>query len=710
MRKYRTHILIALATLILFVGPVGVQVAYAQSSWALGLGGLVTGFFDHVALKIFGIILEWAIVPVFSLLMSITALLFDYTVHFTLNTCNYAPTRILGAAAGGECGIGAIDTGWILIRDLINISFIFIILYIAIQTIIGSTRVNTKKMLGGVIMAALLINFSMFIAAFIIDAGNLLATSLYNSIDAGGATSTLGTTPLSSAILSGIGVQGLYDVGAQGGTALILSAATRIIIFSILIVAFAMAAILFITRTVAFIFLLILSPFGFVGMFLPKLKEYSQKWWSELVKQTAVAPIFLFFMTIIIFFTQEAEQLFQQGGALSVETYAMFAMIIGLMIGAIKITKDLSGKVGSAALKVGGVVGGLALGGSAMLARKGLGAAATRAMGSARANQLRQVATDPTRGKMARFAARNTLRVGNKAETGTYDIRNITKTKAFEKTGLDKAVGKLSDASGISAGKGLKAGYKDNLEDKEKKEKKFEENVLAPRETADTAEYKKTGLYQTSKKQADATKAVKEAEERHQKAFMTLQNNPSTEAQNEQQEAAADLQKKKANLTSIEAQIQGAPQEERVLRDKIAQETGLRNKDGKIDPAEVQKYVEDSRKYTQQQYVQTLREQTNALGKVLNPLIRTITLGQKDLNREVKRLRTESETMSDQEKERIKQVRRTQVGSNKVSQRLADYLDKESSKSEEERKNDKVISRLEKLIKDASKKDADDKE
>ncbi len=72
--------------------------------------------------------------------------------------------------------------GWGLVRDMANIVFIFILLYIAIGTILQLHSVNTKKMLASVIIIALFINFSFFITRVIIDASNSLALLFYNQI------------------------------------------------------------------------------------------------------------------------------------------------------------------------------------------------------------------------------------------------------------------------------------------------------------------------------------------------------------------------------------------------------------------------------------------------------------------------------------------------------------------------------------------------
>ena len=70
-------------------------------------------------------------------------------------------------------GNGFITEGWKILRDIANLSFIFILLYVAIRTIFGDG--GAKKTIITVVIMALLLNFSLFFCRVIIDASNILA-------------------------------------------------------------------------------------------------------------------------------------------------------------------------------------------------------------------------------------------------------------------------------------------------------------------------------------------------------------------------------------------------------------------------------------------------------------------------------------------------------------------------------------------------------
>ena len=76
-----------------------------------------------------------------------------------------------------------IPQAWRITRDLSNIFFILILLYVAIKIILGLAGHDGKKIIIWVIIMALLINFSMFASKVVIDSSNVLALIFYNKIN-----------------------------------------------------------------------------------------------------------------------------------------------------------------------------------------------------------------------------------------------------------------------------------------------------------------------------------------------------------------------------------------------------------------------------------------------------------------------------------------------------------------------------------------------
>lgn len=119
--------------------------------------GCIEKFFFYVVYAVPAYILEKS------------AVFFNALINLTLNSNLYKS--------------GFISSAWEVVRDLSNIFFILVLLYIAIKVILGLGGSDVKKMIVNVIIMALLINFSMFFTKVIIDASNTLALVFYNKLN-----------------------------------------------------------------------------------------------------------------------------------------------------------------------------------------------------------------------------------------------------------------------------------------------------------------------------------------------------------------------------------------------------------------------------------------------------------------------------------------------------------------------------------------------
>jgi hypothetical protein len=191
----------------------------------------------------------------------------------------------------------AVNIGWAAMRDFSNLFFIFALLYIAIKTILGDGGGKTKTWVANLIIAAVLINFSLFGTKVIIDAGNVLAVGLWSKITV--ATPTInGTAPMSSAtaqFMQGFRIQTNFDApgndpGAFTRMKIYIGGAILMLIAGYL---FLVGAMMMIVRTVTLLIVMILSPFAFLGFALPVGGSWAGKWWSNLLGSTFVAPVFL---------------------------------------------------------------------------------------------------------------------------------------------------------------------------------------------------------------------------------------------------------------------------------------------------------------------------------------------------------------------------------------------------------------------------------
>lgn len=182
----------------------------------------------------------------------------------------------------------AIYDAWTKVRDVLNVSFIMVLLFSAFCTVFQVDKFNYKAVLRTLIIMALLVNFSFPIARWIIDFSNVLMTYLLNNLGFGGREGNLFGT-----------------IADNGGLAQLLKADTNtewwtliadiVFVFLLAITLLAIGALLLI-RLVVLTILVIFSPVAFVGSIVPFFSSQAGKWWDALFQQSFFGPIMIFML------------------------------------------------------------------------------------------------------------------------------------------------------------------------------------------------------------------------------------------------------------------------------------------------------------------------------------------------------------------------------------------------------------------------------
>src|SRR3990167_2658043 len=265
--------------------------------------GCALKLLSYVAYYVF-VIVAWFV--------GIAGNILNFALGITINNAFYA---------GGS--ITAVTAGWTFTRDIVNIFFIFALLFIAIATILGIESYGAKKLLSTLIIIALLVNFSLLATQAIIFVTNALAYELYSVVTVTGVSSKILSNyaqpgfnrDIAGAIMQGIGQQRLFNVNpsglqpgssapptsaAQVNIAVIVTLGASIFIMAFSAFIFLAGAFFFAARMAVLWILMVLAPFGFVFLILPATKGYAQKWWTTLQSQALFAPAFMFFIIITV--------------------------------------------------------------------------------------------------------------------------------------------------------------------------------------------------------------------------------------------------------------------------------------------------------------------------------------------------------------------------------------------------------------------------
>jgi hypothetical protein len=250
----------------------------------------------------------------------------DTTVSLSLNSAAYA--------------LSFLSSGWTAARDLANMAFILILVYIAFMIMFQAETAGTIRMLAWVIFIALIINFSFFFTRVVIDVSNILAVQFYNSIQAPNLQQTMNATSAQTGIIANTAAGIANAASPQGSLAntkdltySIMQALNLQQLFSnesfksfanqsgfgakfivltflylmvgacyfLLAAMFLAVSIKFIVRVVVLWFLIIASPLAFICKAVPRpeVSAWYDKWQHELVNHAFYPAFFLFIFFFI---------------------------------------------------------------------------------------------------------------------------------------------------------------------------------------------------------------------------------------------------------------------------------------------------------------------------------------------------------------------------------------------------------------------------
>lgn len=253
-------------------------------------------------------------------------------------------------------------------------------------------------------------------------------------------------------------------------------------------------AFFFLGRVIGLYIAMIFAPFAVLTRgnmpLVGGIKDLSwDNWLKDLTNYAMLAPIFVFFLYVIYSFL-DTDFLKISFGDLNNASFMTMVisitvpmLIVYFMIQqGVKIAEKYAGKIGemvqSGAMKVAGLAGGVALGGTALMGGRLLGAGANVLNKSRVGAKLRDAAPNS-------WLARKALGGLNSASAGSYDVRQTSLGKnLFKQMGIDTNQKSLNALKGVGLGLGtdqrkggFEADVKRRKESREKDAKLFEEKM-----------------------------------------------------------------------------------------------------------------------------------------------------------------------------------------------------------------------------------------
>ncbi len=310
IKKTLPYILITVLILGAFLGPFSAKQAHAEEEGTSSIINFISDPVGTAAKALFGTFVSfsinsllwiaanisyWIILTLASAFAYIGGAIMDYGVHLSINSPIFYSLSTQSDTA--------VTAGWAIARDIVNLSLIFILLYIAIATILQISGYGAKQLLATLIIIAFLVNFSLVITRIVVDASNILALEFYNKLRP--ADNQGGIISLSQIFMTGTQLQKIWDTRSsfssfgtnqttQQYLNIILICCFSAVMLAIIGFVFLVSGVLFFTRMVFLLILMALSPLAFAARILPATQGHFRTWLHHLLNQSFFAPAFLF--------------------------------------------------------------------------------------------------------------------------------------------------------------------------------------------------------------------------------------------------------------------------------------------------------------------------------------------------------------------------------------------------------------------------------
>ncbi len=198
-----------------------------------------------------------------------------------------------------------IHTIWDYCRGLTNIVFIIFLLVVIYSQItgVGISNYGIKKVLPKMIVVAILVNLSFLICQVLVDASNIIGTSLrgvFTSVEEAAITAANGDTAV-SATEAAIAESDMYSAIVTGSTLTVLGGVVAFETGAIwMLIPMALGAIVAVVtglitialRQAVVALLVMISPLAMVAYMLPNTEKLFQKWKKLLQQMLVFYPMF----------------------------------------------------------------------------------------------------------------------------------------------------------------------------------------------------------------------------------------------------------------------------------------------------------------------------------------------------------------------------------------------------------------------------------
>lgn len=184
------------------------------------------------------------------------------------------------------------EVGWTLARDLTNMFFIIIMVFIGLATALKLDQYRYQQLIPKLIGVALLINFSPVITGAIIDFSNILTNFFLGQYSGGEFLVQFGASQR-AIVANAFGGSFFNPLTAIGRVVQLLLLVSFNFVAALIYLLFSFV---FAGRYVALWILVALSPFAFFSYAIPQLGSFWKQWWNNFIQWCLIGVSAGFFL------------------------------------------------------------------------------------------------------------------------------------------------------------------------------------------------------------------------------------------------------------------------------------------------------------------------------------------------------------------------------------------------------------------------------
>jgi len=220
-------------------------------------------------------IVGWLVMPIISFLGNVLLILIEILIGI------FSFTEFIDTPV--------VQLGWVIVRDIANMAIVVALIIIAFATVFRIQRYAASQLLIKLIIAAILVNFSLLIAGLLIDFGQVIMMTFVNqfqSLAAGNLT-------------VGFGIEDMLKISTDFDLNIdftdVLGAMFLAVVLLLAAIAVILVIIVVLLQRIIFLWLLaIFAPMAWVAPLLPGGSSWGSNWWSNFTKQVFIGPILAF--------------------------------------------------------------------------------------------------------------------------------------------------------------------------------------------------------------------------------------------------------------------------------------------------------------------------------------------------------------------------------------------------------------------------------